>query len=198
MNGARPSPHSRARWSAVVLGLALGASCSNFHTVEPGRYYRSGQPGAEELQTWIETYGLKTVIRLNGGSPGNSDYDSSHDPVVAAGATFFHVPMSATRYPSPEDLLTLWEIFDSAEYPLLVHCRAGADRTGLASAIYVLHSTGDLRQARGQLDFFPYLHVGWAGTWIMDRILDLYEPYAKRISFPDWVRQEYPRLLPHR
>ena len=178
----------------VVYSTAF-ASCTNFHEVEPGRYYRSAQPDEEELSGWIDAYGLKTVVKLNGGGPGDSDFDNSRDPALAAGATFIHLPLSATKYPTSENLVRLWEIFETAEYPVLVHCRAGADRTGLASAIYVLQDTGNLSQARDQLNFFPYLHVGWGGTWVMDRVFDLYEPYASEMSFPTWARTEYPGLI---
>ena len=181
-------------WTALACS-SLFTSCTNFHEVDPGRYYRSAQPDEEQLSGWIEAYGLKTVVKLNGGAPGDSDFDRSREPALAAGAEFIHLPLSATKYPSPDDLVRLWEIFETAEYPVLVHCRAGADRTGLASGIYVLQNTGDLNRARDQLNFFPYLHVGWDGTWVMDQVFDLYEPFATEMSFPKWARTEYPGLV---
>ena len=38
--------------------------------------------------------------------------------------------------PTREALLELWDTFENGEYPMLVHCKAGADRTGGAVAIW--------------------------------------------------------------
>ena len=38
--------------------------------------------------------------------------------------------------PPPESLRALLAAFDAAPYPIIYHCQAGADRTGLVSAIY--------------------------------------------------------------
>jgi undecaprenyl-diphosphatase len=46
--------------------------------------------------------------------------------------------MSAVVLSSKEDLQTLLEIYDTAPRPILVHCLGGADRTGEASALWVL------------------------------------------------------------
>ena len=46
--------------------------------------------------------------------------------------------MKATTRPTRSELLTLIDFFDHCQYPLLIHCKAGADRTGLASALYLM------------------------------------------------------------
>src|SRR5690606_10865114 len=73
---------------------------------------------------------------------------------------------------------------------MLVHCKAGADRTSLASAIYVLQRTGNLELARGQIALLPYFHVG-CDTWRLGAVLDLYEPFHGEVPFPEWVREHY-------
>ena len=183
--------------SATLVLVALAcASCVNLHTVVRVRFYRSGQPPAEMLARWIEKYDLATVVRLSGGGPGDDAYDATYGPTTAAGIAFYHVPLSARRHPSREKLLQLWEIFETADYPMLIHCRAGADRSGLASTIYVLQRTGDLDVALDQLDFFPYLHLGWFGTGAMDDVFEMYRPYHGRMSFPEWARDVYSPPVP--
>ena len=173
---------------ALLLVLGTAGCVGNFHTVEEGRLYRSAQPGEEQLSRWIEDYGIRTVLRLRGSGRTRG---LSYRPTLAADIAFEQVPLSASRYPAKDSLLELWRIFETAEYPMLVHCRAGADRTGLVSGLYLLQRTGDLDRARGQLALLPYLHTGLFGSGTMGDVLEMYAPHRGRMSFPDWVRDVY-------
>jgi protein tyrosine phosphatase (PTP) superfamily phosphohydrolase (DUF442 family) len=168
--------------------------CVNLHAVEEGRVYRCAQPSVPQLTNWIWRYDIKTVLRLRGGGPGEVTWEASHEPTVKTGIDFAHLSMSARSFPSAAQLVGLCEIFETAEYPLLLHCMAGADRTGLASAVYMMHRTGDLALARGQLSF-KYLHVSWSATGRLDQVLDMYEPWHGHMTFCEWARQVYER--PH-
>lgn len=184
--------HPRALPSMLVGLLALlSASCTNFHVVEEGRVYRSAQPEARQLRSWIWRYDLGTVVRLRGGGPERESYRASRDPALASGADFVHIPLSAIRFPDQESLAALCDVFENGRYPVLFHCMAGADRTGLASAAYMLHRTGELREAREELAFIPYLHTGLFGADKADLVLDMYEPWAGVLTFCEWVRTEY-------
>ena len=182
-----------ARGLLFLLAGATLLACTNFHVLEEGRLYRSGQPEGPQLTRWIWRYGIETVVRLRGGGPGDPDYQASHGPTVATGIDFVHVPLSAVRFPERQALLRLCDVFDHARYPILLHCRAGADRTGMVSAIYVLHRTGDLDAARGQLVLLPYGHLGWFGMDKADLVLDMYEPWHGRMTFCEWAREIYER-----
>ncbi len=171
----------------VLLLALLTAACTGFRAV--GRdVYRSPQPGEDQLARTIAAYDLRTVVSLRGDGLGTA---SSRRAAESAGITFLNVPMSASRLPRPETLLELWRIAATAERPLLLHCRAGVDRTGLACAICVLHDTGDLAAARGQLALVPNGHTGMFGTERMDEVLDRFAPHASQMAFPDWVRDVY-------
>lgn len=183
--------------AALPLLFAV-AGCSNFHVVEPGQLYRVAQLDKDSVAAIIREHGIQTVLKLNGGAAGHANYDASYEPTVEAGIDFVHVPMSALSLPSKDTLLQLWEAFGSARYPILVHCRAGADRTGLASAIYMLRRATDaegslkpFRAAMRQLHPFPYLHLGWGRADAMDRVLEQFEPYAGAIDFGTWVQRYY-------
>ena len=178
---------------AVALVAALSACANNLHAVEEHRVYRAAQPDWYHLRTWIWRYDLETVVRLRGGDAEDEDWGDETDEVKAAGIDFVQVPLSATRFPDKAQLLNLCEVFDGARYPLLLHCRAGADRAGMASAIYVLMRTSDLALAREQLALLPYGHTGWGGTSKLDQVLDMYEPWHTVLPFREWVRQVYER-----
>ncbi len=185
----------RAR-QGLLLGLLptlLLAGCSNFHIVEQNRFYRSGQPTRAQLESWIDRYHLKTVVSLRGGSPDNPDLAASRSAAENKGIQFVQHKLRARRYPTKPELLGLWKIFAGGDYqyPMLVHCQSGVDRSGLASGIYLLWRTGDLDQAEEQLDFFPYWHTGWFGSYKLDRVFEMYRPFQEKLSFPEWVEKEY-------
>lgn len=177
----------RARRDVLVLLLLGLPACTGFRLATEG-VYRSPQPGEDQLARRIEDHGIRTVVCLRGDGPPTA---SSARATEGAGATFWNVPMSATRLPRPDTLLELWRVAESAERPLLLHCRAGVDRTGLAAALVVLHDTDDLGAARAQLALVPNGHLGMFGTEAMGEVLDRYEQHAETMRFPDWVRNVY-------
>jgi len=169
-----------------MLLLLVLAACTGLREVEPG-VWRSPQPGEDQLARRIEQLQLRTVVCLRGDGQGAA---ASRRAAEATEAAFVSVPMSATRAPKPETLLALWQIAATAKRPLLLHCMAGVDRTGLASAIFVLHDTGDLDRARGELTIL-HGHLAFTATGAMDAVLDAYEPYEGKLAFPEWVEQVY-------
>ncbi|HEX6812311.1 MAG TPA: sulfur transferase domain-containing protein [Planctomycetota bacterium] len=173
--------------SLLLAPLLLTPACTGLREPVPG-VWRSPQPGEDELARRIDRLQLRSVVSLRGDGDGTA---SSRRAAENGGASFFHVPMSATRMPAPETLLDLWRIAGQAERPVLLHCRAGADRTGLASAIFVLYDTGDLDAARGELSLLPHGHLGFTATGAMDAVLDGFAPYAGKLTFPEWVAQVY-------
>ncbi|MEC7298315.1 MAG: hypothetical protein VXW43_06515 [Pseudomonadota bacterium] len=74
-----------------------------------------------------------------------------------------------------------------------MHCKSGADRSGLAAALWLITYEGEtVAQARRMLS--PrYIHFKWTKTGVLDHILDCYEARLARgqISFEDWIRSEY-------
>ena len=187
MSGA---PRRSLPWLLAVAALAAG--CTGFHEVSPGNIYRDRQPAEDELRKVIEDYGIRTVVMLRGGT---SDAAPSRRAALAADIAYVNVPISAQRLPPPERLLAIWDTIATAERPILFHCRAGVDRTGLASALAVLHDTGDLDAARHQLALVPFGHTGWFGTGAMDDVLDRYEAHHGDLDFRTWVTDVYAKEL---
>ena len=76
----------------------------------------------------------------------------------------------------------LVEFLRDAPKPLLIHCRAGSDRTGLACAIYVAARGGSYHDAQEQLSLY-YGHFPYFGSksMAMDITLErFYESVASR------------------
>jgi hypothetical protein len=73
-----------------------------------------------------------------------------------------------------------------------MHCKSGADRAGLMSALYLLiHKQMPVAVAREQLAF-KYGHVKQAKTGLLDAFFDAYEPFeANGMAFFDWLDNVY-------
>ena len=81
-----------------------------------------------------------------------------------------------------DDLLL--DTFTTGEHPILIHCQAGADRAGAASAIWRMTVAGDDRQdALEELDC-RYGHFK-EFTPAMDWVAEVFVPDA------NWIRSEY-------
>jgi protein tyrosine/serine phosphatase len=88
--------------------------------------------------------------------------------------------MQAMALPYPETMSCVLTALQTAEYPLLIHCNAGADRTGAVSAIYRMSVLGDSRErAAGELAP-EYLHFAILVP-CMDRLIQLFD------TSPDWL-----------
>lgn len=142
----------------------------NFHEVLPGQLYRSAQLSGERLGQEIDRYGIKTVINLRGENTGRGWYDDEVQATAAHGATHVDFGMSASKDLTPEKTQRLLSLLKTAEQPILVHCMSGADRTGLASVIFLQQVAGvDEEEAEWQLSpVYGHINLPFLGTYAMD------------------------------
>jgi hypothetical protein len=92
--------------------------------------------------------------------------------------------LSAGRMPSTVELRRLVEVLDNCEYPILIHCHRGADRTGLTAALIRLLQTDDmLATARWQLGI-RYGHLSIGRPTRLQEFFDLYERWLQRKGSP--------------
>ena len=119
----------------------------NFGVVEVGRVYRSAQP-LDGLPRLIAEKRIKTVLNLRGGSDADPWYSAEVAATQRLGVNFYDLPLKATVRPSRTQLLTVLDLLDRCQYPLLIHCKSGSDRTGLVSGLYLMSRTGEDPQRR--------------------------------------------------
>jgi len=155
----------------VVAGyLAWFRLMGNFHAVVPGQVYRSGQLGTKALQRQIARYKLRSILNLRGGHPGDDWYDSERVIARARGLRHYTVDFSARHMIDASRIDAVLDLIEQAPKPLLIHCNAGADRSGLVSAALLLRQGATPREADRQLSLW-YGHFPWLGsrTVAMDR-----------------------------
>lgn len=166
----------RLRIALVTLGIVMAAPLAmggwalglqaqgNVHVVEPGALYRSAQPNGSELKSLVQEYAIRTVVNLRGANTGEAWYDDEIAASNNAGVTHVDIAMSARAQPSVETIDRLVRTLRDAPRPILVHCKDGADRTGLAAALYeLLVEEKPASDASKQLSFW-YGHFPWLGS----------------------------------
>ena len=187
-NPADPHPRrSLARWSLrgcltgaalVLLAQALYVLVGwNFHTVIPGRVYRAAQPDARALGWYVRRHGVRTVINLNGCCDPKPQYLDECRATHRLDVSQEDIGMSAGRLPAVPALRHLLEVLDHAEYPVLIHCHRGIDRTGLASALALLLFTDATPDAARRELGLVRGHLAFGRTGNIDRFFDLYEAW---------------------
>jgi protein tyrosine/serine phosphatase len=131
--------------AAIVLGYLHWGTSSlprNFLVVEPGRLYRSAQPDAAQFAYVIKQYGIRTVINLR--NPAKDRQYVADGPLVRPyGVRVVRLPISSTVPLDKEQLATLRKVYnDPRNYPILVHCKDGHARSGVAAAIWRIEMQG--------------------------------------------------------
>ena len=96
---------------------------------------------------------------------------------------YIHVPLSAVTMITAEQLEDLYEVFDRARKPLLIHCRRGVDRTGMVTALYLLEKGYSKREA---LEMFSFIKYGYM-EWLFPSPKRFIEIYQNRF----WALNEY-------
>jgi protein tyrosine/serine phosphatase len=186
-----PGPWRRriAIWigaGAVALALLPATAPhinNNFHTLVEGQAYRSAQPSPLEIRSYFAEHKIATILNLRGSNPGSSWYDGELSTARELGIAHIDFGMSARRELTPQQVLQLVSIMKGAPKPLLIHCKAGADRTGLASALYLAEIAGqDEAASESQLSLrYGHYAIPLIGTWEMDLTWEAAEPF---IGFP--------------
>jgi protein tyrosine phosphatase (PTP) superfamily phosphohydrolase (DUF442 family) len=203
------SSRSRSRFGTVSAFLALACLAGlswefrrpwfqgNLGVVDPGRVIRSAQP-TNELGHRIRDYQLKSILNLRAGSQDDWWYDAEVRMAEANGLSFYDLPLSATRRPRRHELLKLIDLFQDCPYPLLIHCKSGADRTGLASALYLMLQRGEDPERAEHAFSIEYGHIPFGGSEHLHEPIQEYAAWLKTHQlthsperFRDWVKNDY-------
>ena len=187
-------PMSRAKAWANMLLLDHGVfrlAYLNRHLIGNGIVWRSAQPTPHQL-AWFKRQGVRSVISLRGGREHGS-WPLQREACEKEGLKLVEFVLRSREAPSRETILSAKAFFESVEYPAVMHCKSGADRAGLAAALFlILHENRPIREAVGQLSA-RYGHFRFAKTGILDAFFAAYlrEGEPRGQDFLDWVEHDY-------
>jgi len=145
-------PNRKIR-TGIVLGLLVVAAAAaywafwrsqtpkRFGVVVPGRLYRSGEITPREMVHVAREFGVRTVLSLL--NPAVPESGVERAAAEALGLRWVNVPLpgdGASTAAQREQIKAI--LFNEHLEPLLVHCAAGANRTGLSIGMYRIHRQG--------------------------------------------------------
>lgn len=161
----------------------------NMHRVSD-KMYRSSQPTPGHLEA-AARMGIRTIINLRGRRDDCGSWVLEERACRDLGLTLVDFPVNSRDAPKKLNLHKARAIWDSIAYPALMHCKAGSDRVGFMSALYLLvHEQRPLDEAVRQLGL-KYGHVRQAKTGILDHFYDLYAAHAATLGRPPTVDDFY-------
>ncbi|SEN45657.1 hypothetical protein SAMN04488003_11730 [Loktanella fryxellensis] len=162
---------------------------SNFDRVAPG-VFRCNQPHPARLRRY-RNYGIKGVLNLRGENRSPA-FRIEKATCALLGLPLVSVSLTARTAPSRAVLLDLLDAFDTLPRPFVMHCKSGADRAGLAAALYLIDQGASLTEARRQLAL-RYLHLPFTRTGVLGTLLDAYAARLTEgpVTLRDWIHDEY-------
>jgi len=123
----------------------------NFHRVN-SQLYRGGQPEPGGFDK-LSRLGIKTIINLRDDDSRAIDEAKQ---ARTAGFTYFNVPVARLGRPNEADIRKVLAIIAAPEnQPVFVHCKYGADRTGVVIGSYrILHDGWTSERAKAEAKSF--------------------------------------------
>ena len=192
--GNNISTRSGRFWAHVHFQLMdhafLRIFWNNFHKVSDG-VYRANQPSPSHLKSYKKR-GIRSVLSLRGRA--NQSYALfEEDYCKKLDLNLAYTPISSSSAPAPELLINIIDVMRELPKPFVLHCKSGADRAGLVSALYLIaEKEQSVQEAKRQLSF-KYLHLDFTKTGILDYIFGVFSERLEigNINFLDWLKKEY-------
>lgn len=136
-------------FAATMLFAGVGgAFCARsslvpkrFAEVEPDRLYRSGDLSPGHLAHLRQQHGIRTVLSLL--NPDVPESQAEREAAEALGIQWINIPLRGDGSSTPADREKIEQVVRNGDLgPMLVHCSAGVNRTGLAVGLYRIEEQG--------------------------------------------------------
>jgi protein tyrosine/serine phosphatase len=166
----------------------LRLAFSNAHWLSD-ELVRANQPWPFQVKAWRDR-GIRTIVNLRHGV--DAHHILEQEACDRYGVKQVHFVVWSREAPSREQVLGAKQLFEDLEYPVMMHCKSGADRAGVMSVLYMhFRQKKPISEAMRQLDF-KFGHVRAGLTGVLDYAFEKYvrevEPLG--ISYEDWVKSE--------
>ncbi len=163
----------RPATAGKIPPLVVEAPIPNFRQVHTWMY-RGGQPDAAGLQ-YLASLNIRTVLSLRWSA---GVINAEQKQVCALGMNYVSIPLNYWTFPSLKQIEYFLSIVDDeAKRPVYIHCKHGADRTGVILAAYRIAREGwsaeeaYLEMKRCGFHLIRMYHFKWA-VYLFARQLD--------------------------
>jgi uncharacterized protein (TIGR01244 family) len=170
----------------LTIGLTLAPALfaaepqflPNFQKINE-HVYRGGQPASEGFKE-LARLGVRTVIDLR--TSGEHSQAEEEQLVKASGMRYVNVPFRGMSAPTNEQISKVLAFLDdSSAWPVFVHCRRGADRTGTVVACYrIVHDHWQNQKALNEAKKYG---MSWLERGMQHYVLR-YQPDVSNASLP--------------
>jgi atypical dual specificity phosphatase len=143
-----------------------------FSWIDEPRLAALGWPEGEEDLAWLKSQGIEVLVSLTEEPPPRREVND-------AGLMLYHVPIEDMTAPTQEDIDRCMSAIKKAHdlsMGVAVHCGAGAGRTGVILACYMVAKGATANEAIRQV---RSLRPGSIET---DEQLDAVREYARRLG----------------
>ena len=167
------------------------AMYDNFFEICPG-IYRSSQPSPAHIRRYHRKYALRTIINLRGKGP-RGPFLLEKEACDQLGIRLVTHTLYSRRAPAKESILAIRDLLQTLERPILVHCKAGADRAGLMSTLIALLVDRQPPEQAIQQLHWRYGHSNKSATGIIDAFFRAYIEANQKapVDFIEWVEHHY-------
>ena len=162
----------------------------NKHRLAEG-VWRSAQPSPRDIARMAKE-GVRTIVNLR----GERDCGAFRLQVAACrkhGIRMEELVVKSRAAPTRAQIHEANTLFARIEHPIVLHCKSGADRAGLASTLYLILKMGvPVPEAARQLSA-RYGHFKQADTGIIDAFFARYiaDSSVRSMPFLEWVDTVY-------
>ena len=172
--------------------MCFRAVYANRHQIAPG-VWRSAQPSPAQI-AYLARSGIKTIVNLRGVRDCGS-YRLQVEACRRHGIKLVNFQLQSRNVPPASVIHEAKKLFHEIEYPALFHCKSGADRVGLMSAL-LLHIKEEkpLEEAVRQLSL-KFGHFKRSETGVLDYLFERYmaDNQAEPMTFFEWLETRYDR-----
>ncbi len=162
----------------------------NHHEIAPG-VWRSAQPSPWQI-AFFARKGIKTIVNLRGERDCGS-YRLQVEACRRQGIKLVNFQLRSRMVPPVEVIHEARQLFNDLEYPILFHCKSGADRAGLMGAFFLYMKEGKpIQEAVKQLSL-KFGHVKQSETGVLDYLFERYmaDNDAEPMTFFEWLETRY-------
>lgn len=172
---------SRIRWNFGVVDRyktdksivwhSKDNKCMNEYNFKKGDFklMRSRLPNGEFIEYLAKNHQLRTILSLE--DEYDIDMDKWCDEYNIEHITKLKHVSAKTIFANDVELTTYIDIISKdVNFPMLIRCRAGADRTGAACAVYRIEKQG-WSNFHAWLEMFVYGHIPFKFKWASEFVL---------------------------